>query len=330
VVDHVSLQAMADTTICQGDAIQLNILSNGLHYSWAPASDLNDPTAQNPRAITTTNTTYKVTAVIGGCSANAAINVTTVPYPFVNAGNDTLICFQTAIQLKGTINGSSFLWSPQTALLNANTLDPIASPLQTTAYTLSAFDTKGCPKPGMDTVVVTVLPDIHASAGRDTSVVVNQSLQLHATGGKLYNWSPPTALSATNIADPIAIYDKEDESVRYKVLAYNEAGCVDSAFITVKVFKTLPSVFVPTAFTPNADGKNDILKPIAVGMQRLNFFGVYNRWGQLVFSTSINGQGWDGTISGAQQSSGTYVWMVKAVDFTGASYFEKGTVTLIR
>jgi gliding motility-associated-like protein len=222
------------------------------------------------------------------------------------------------------------LWSPQNALENANTLNPLTAPAQSTAYTLSVFDTRGCPKPGIDTVVVTVLPDIHAFAGRDTSVVINQSLQLNATGGKFYAWSPPSGLSATNIANPVAIFSTEDETVRYKLLAFNEAGCVDSAFITVKVFKTLPSIFVPTAFTPNGDGKNDILKPIAVGMQRFDFFGVYNRWGQLVFSTATNGKGWDGMFGGIPQSSGTYVWMVKAVDFTGIRYFEKGTVTLIR
>jgi gliding motility-associated-like protein len=330
VVDHVSLQPMNDTTICQGDAIKLNIVSNGLHYSWTPASQLNDGAAQSPITTTNVNTMYKVNAVIGSCSADAAINVTTVPYPFANAGNDTVICFQTAAQLHGTIIGSSFSWSPSTALINANTLFPVSSPSATTAYILSVFDTKGCPKPGTDTVVVTVLRDINAFAGRDTSVVINQSLQLNATGGKLYSWSPSTGLSATDIPNPVAIFDEEDESIRYRVLAYNEAGCVDSAFITVKVFKTLPSVFVPTAFTPNGDGRNDILKPIAAGMQRLDFFGIYNRWGQLVFSTSINGKGWDGTLSGTPQGSGTYVWMVKAVDFTGTSYLEKGTVTLIR
>ena len=330
VVDHVSLNAMNDTTICRGDGIQLNIVSNGLRYVWTPVSQLNDAAAQNPVATTNVNTTYKVTAIIGGCSANAAINVTTVPYPVADAGNDTIVCYQTFAQLHGVISGTSFSWSPQNSLFNANTLNPSTATSQTTTYTLSAFDTKGCPKPGMDTVVVTVLPEINAFAGRDTSVVINQSLQLTASGGEFYNWSPSTGLSATNIANPVAVYNIEDESIRYKVFVYNQGGCVDSAFVNVKVFKTLPSVFVPTAFTPNNDGRNDILKPIAVGMQRLDFFGVYNRWGQLVFSTSINGKGWDGTISGTPQGSGTYVWMVKAVDFTGTRYFEKGTVTLIR
>jgi gliding motility-associated-like protein len=57
---------------------------------------------------------------------------------------------------------------------------------------------------------------------------------------------------------------------------------------------------------------------------------VYNRWGQLVFTTTINGAGWDGTINGHSQGSGTYVWLVKGIDYKGASYFQKGTATLIR
>ena len=77
---------------------------------------------------------------------------------------------------------------------------------------------------------------------------------------------------------------------------FNDAGCVDSAHVSVKVFKTNPYVFVPTAFTPNGDGLNDDVKPIAVGVKQIKYFSIYNRWGQLVFKTTTNGQGWDGTI----------------------------------
>lgn len=332
VVDHVTLRSMNDTTICEGDAIQLNIVSNGLHYLWTPGAQLDNSTAQNPTAITNANTSYEVTAIIGSCSAKENINVSTIPYPFANAGADTLICYQTFAQLHGATDGSSFTWSPQTTLQNVNTLNPIAIPVATTAYMFTAYDTKGCPKPGIDTVVVTVLPGIHAFAGEDTSVVINQPLQLNATGGKDYIWSPPLGLSATNIFNPVALFNNESSGggIRYKVLVSNEAGCIDSAFITVKVFKTVPSVFVPTGFTPNGDGRNDILKPIAAGMQRVELFNIYNRWGQLVFSTATNGKGWDGSFNGIVQNSGVYVWMVKAIDYTGTPYFEKGTVTLIR
>ncbi|MGN6352511.1 MAG: gliding motility-associated C-terminal domain-containing protein [Parafilimonas sp.] len=174
------------------------------------------------------------------------------------------------------------------------------------------------------------MPILKAHAGNDTAVVINQPLQLNATGGVRYEWQPPASLSNVGISNPVALYTMPDEGIHYTVFVYNEAGCVDTASLTVKVYATSPTVFVPTGFTPNGDGRNDILKPIAAGMQRVELFNVYNRWGQLVFRTSVNGKGWDGTVNGKQQGAGTFVWMVKAVDYTGKPYMKKGTVVLIR
>jgi gliding motility-associated-like protein len=113
-------------------------------------------------------------------------------------------------------------------------------------------------------------------------------------------------------------------------MIFNEAGCADSAFVTVKVFGAEPTVYVPTAFTPNGDGRNDKLRPVSAGMQRLEFFRVYNRWGQLVYNGTAEGQGWDGTIAGKMQNSDSFIWMVKAIDYNGRTYTRKGVVTLIR
>ena len=132
------------------------------------------------------------------------------------------------------------------------------------------------------------------------------------------------------IGNPIAIFNEASDGLRYKVEVHNSIGCVDSSFIVVKVFATLPTVFVPTAFTPNNDGKNDIVRPISAGIKRFDYFTIYNRWGQLVFTTQVSGRGWDGKVNGQVQASNSYVWMVKAVDFSGAVYFKKGMVTLIR
>ncbi|TKK65962.1 T9SS type B sorting domain-containing protein [Ilyomonas limi] len=330
VVDQVALQAMGDTTICSGDTITLGIISNGLKYSWTPASSLINAGIKNPLAVTSATTTYEVLAQIGSCSAKENITISTIDYPVAIAGNDTMICFQTGAELHGITDGSSFTWSPSATLQYASTLHPVAYPASTTAYVLSAWNTKGCPKPGRDTVTVTVLPPIHAFAGNDTAIVAGQTLQLNASGGIKYNWLPATGLSDAGIANPLALYSSPSEGIRYKVYVYNEAGCVDSASLTVKVFGTLPTVFVPTGFTPNGDGRNDVLKPIAVGMQRMELFNIYNRWGQLLFSTAANGKGWDGTVSGQKQSAGTYIWMLKAVDYTGAQYMQRGTVVLIR
>ena len=330
VTDHVTLQAMNDTTICQTDTIRLHISSDGFQHAWTPASQLINPATQNPLAITGATTTYKVTASIGSCLASSQVTVTTIPYPQANAGPDTTICYNTTAQLHALINGNGFTWLPAGTLSNRNSLLPVARPSITTTYVLLAYDTKGCPKPGSDTVVVKVLPDIQAFAGRDTVAVTGQPLQLRATGGISYLWSPATHLSSPTIANPVAVFTQPAEAIQYKVSVFNEAGCVDEAFVTVKVFKTGPAIFVPTAFTPNGDGHNDVLRPIAAGIKQFDYFRVYNRWGQLVFATTASGLGWDGTIAGASPATGTYVWMVKAIDYTGKAYFGKGTVVLIR
>ena len=330
VTDHVDIKAMSDTIICQDDPVQLRVESNGFQFHWSPATQFINAETKNAVCITHVPTRYEVTGRIGSCSGKDDVFVNTVPYPIARAGNDTTICHGDAAQLHGYTDGNSFGWSPLSGLSNPTTLDPVARPISTTVYVLSASDNRGCPKPGRDTVVVNVLTKIIAYAGRDTSVVVGQPLQLQASGGLNYFWSPSIGLSANNISNPIAVYTNESTNIKYRVLVFNMAGCVDSAFVHVKVFGTAPTVFVPNAFTPNSDGHNDMLKPILAGVQRIEYFKVYNKWGQLLFSTSENGRGWDGRVSGQLQVSGTYVWMVKAYDYKGSAIFQKGLVMLIR
>ena len=331
VVNGVNLQAMADTIICRGDTIQLRTVSDGLQYTWIPAASFINPLVKNPLVISNNvSNTYQVTARIGGCSATGNIVVTTVPYPLVNAGADFSICNNTVAQLNGITNASSWKWLPANLVSNANILNPVSYPPRTTNYILTVFDTRGCPKPSRDTLSVTVLPKMKVFAGNDTAVIANQPLQLNATGGINYDWTPSTYLSATDIANPVAVFPFATRGIRYKLFAYNPQGCKDSANIIINVFKTPPIIYVPSAFTPNDDGTNDRLRPLAVGIKNIEDFSIYNRWGQLLFSTKINGAGWDGKINGLAQSSGTFVWTVKAIDYTGKVYFQKGTVTLLR
>jgi gliding motility-associated-like protein len=330
VTDKVNLISMNDTTICAGDAIKLRLQTNGLVFNWTPAQQLDSTTVPLPTAITVNTTTYNVTVSISSCKATEQIIVKTVPYPLVSAGNDTMLCFGTKAQLNGLSNASKFSWSPSGSLNNGSILKPVASPQITTVYVLSVTDNKGCPKTASDSVTVIVLPDINAYAGRDTAVVLGQTIQLLAEGGTAYLWEPATGLSAANIPNPIASFGEGYSSIRYKVLVYNLAGCTDSAYISIRIFSTQPTIFVPTGFTPDGNVKNDLLRPIAVGMKKIDRFNIYNRYGQLVFSTTTNGKGWDGRINGQLQQTSSYVWLVEAVDYNDKKYVQKGTVTLIR
>jgi gliding motility-associated-like protein len=333
VVNFVTLNQMGDTTICRGDTIRLRVNSDGIRYNWLPAAQVLTPGVKDPLVVTSVpNTAYQVTAIIGGCSATRTIRVATIPYPVANAGGDTMICYRTSAQLHGLTDGNSWQWSPATTLNNPASLSPLATPvLDITNYILTTFNSvSGCPKPSRDTMMVTMLPKIFPFAGRDTVVIINQPLQLTATGGVRYQWSPAVSLSAANIPNPIAIFAEGSFYLHYRVQVFNEAGCSDTAGLNIKVFATLPTVFVPSAFTPNKDGKNDVVKPVAVGMKKIEYFSIYNRWGDLVFTTSTNEHGWDGRVGGRDQGTNTYVWIVKAIDFMGKSYFQKGLVTLIR
>ena len=335
VLDFIEVNAGLDTGICRTDTIQLKPVSFALGYNWTSSSGEVVQATKFPFVRPLVNTTYFVRANLGKCEDRDTVSVKVTPYPGITVSNDTAVCFGNRTTLQANIVGSSFSWSPTSSLINANTLSPTAGPVNTTSYVLTVFDTIGCPKPSRDTVLVRVIPIVKVNAGRDTFVVINQPLQLAATSTvdlptTLYRWTPSIGLNNTNIADPIATLNSSVDSVRYVVRTTTREGCFGEDNILVTVFKSEPDIFVPTGFTPNADGKNDIVKPIPVGIVSFNYFNIYNRWGQLIYTTKEVGKGWDGTFNGIAQPSGAYIFTTQGTSFLGKQIFKKGTVVLIR
>jgi gliding motility-associated-like protein len=271
---------------------------------------------------------------LGKCEDKDSIFIKVAPYPVSNAGTDKNICFGEKAVLNATITGSSFVWSPTNAMLNANTLTPTVAPSKNTYYILTVNDTLGCPKPFVDSILVKVIKPVTVFAGNDTAIVRNQPLQLNTLvnfdNGVQYEWTPSTGLNNTAVANPISVLNSSANSIKYKVKATIPDGCFGEDEIVVRIFSTDPDIFVPTAFTPNKDGKNDALKPICVGITRLDYFRIYNRWGQLIFETNEFEKGWNGTINGVEQGNGTYVFITQGVYYTGKVVYKKGTVVLIR
>jgi gliding motility-associated-like protein len=326
VVNRVSLSLISDTTICLTDTANLNPVSNGLHYLWtASDNNLND-TSKYLTVIPGQNTTYHLVSSIGKCSTAANIRVKTVPYPEALATNDTTICFGNTIQLKAN-GGSIYHWTPSTFLNNTEISNPIASPTASTNYLVQVNDVKGCPKPAFATVNLTVEKLVADAGPSDTSIVINQPLQLNGTGAQFYTWTPSESLNNPNSNAPVAILS---ESQKFTLQVKSAAGCTAEDSINVLVYKVLPDLYVPNAFTPNGDGTNDVFTPIPIGIKEMDYFKVYNRRGQLVFSTNQQHQGWDGTFKGSPQDADVYVWMAKAVDYLGKTILRKGSVALIR
>ncbi len=340
VLDFITVDAGPNSNVCLTDSFKMQTNSYALSYVWTPALTLNDSTLKYPFATPTQKaTTYYVKANLGKCQDRDSVTLFTFPYPTVTVSNDTSICLGQNVQISGTFTGDTFTWSPSNSLSDGTILNPVASPDFTTKYLLTANYLSGCLKPVTDTVEVEVIQPFSVFAGRDTSVVIGQPLQLQALASnsinKNYAWtSIPTTgtqfLNNTNIANPIATFSPLFDSVKYIVRAYTKEDCFAKDTVKITIYKTAPDLFVPDAFTPNADGKNDIIKPIPVGITKLNYFNIYNRWGAMLFTTSEINKGWDGRVNGKIQNSGTFIYTVEGVDYLGKIITKKGTVVLIR
>ncbi|MEN9686523.1 MAG: hypothetical protein RLZZ28_2309 [Bacteroidota bacterium] len=330
VLPFIKVNLGLDTLICKTDSIRLHPISDALSYRWKSSSGTAVGNIKNPFVQPLVNTAYYVTANLGKCEDKDTVLVKVAPYPIAIAGPDTAICFGNRLLLKSTIVGSSISWSPAASLINEHTATPTAGPSKTTAYILRVTDTVGCNKAVYDTITVAVSPPVKASAGNDTMAIPNQPMQLNASGGVSYKWSPEIGLSNPSIANPVALLDAGTDSIKYKVRVSDANGCFADDEIIIRYNKTGPDIFVPTAFTPNADGKNDFLKPVTIGIAQLNYFRIYNRWGELVFSTTVMGKGWDGMYRSKPQPSNTYVFETEGIDYTGKIVFRKGTSVLIR
>lgn len=164
----------------------------------------------------------------------------------------------------------------------------------------------------------------------DQVIDAGQVVQLYVNGGGAgfsYQWSPSRWLSNAGIADPIA---RPMDTITYKLTATDTAGCKASDSVSLYVKNEIKGVNVPSAFTPNNDGLNDIIRPLLGSGYMLREFNIFNRWGQRVYSTSVAGEGWNGKIKNIQQPSGEYVWTLTVTDDQGNTIARKGTVLLIR
>ena len=329
VLSKIIINAGRDTTICRNDRLLLSITGNAISYNWTPSTYLSSTTDKNPLATPLDAAiTYKVVGNIGKCSGSSSITIKTLPYPNAYAGKDITVCYGQTVQLHST-GGISYQWLPPRFLNNTSIANPIAvNPTITTQYIVAVKDIVGCLKPAFDTVIINVDPIIIASAGpSDTTVVLGEPLYLLGSGGHQYLWKPSIWLSDPTNTNPIAL-PKDD--ITYQLLVTSAAGCKDSTNIRIKVYKVPPSFYVPTGFSPNYDSKNDVLKPILLGMRTLNYFKVFNRSGALLFSTTQKESGWDGAFKGNPQDPGTYIWMAQGITFTGEIIVRKGYSILIR
>lgn len=269
---------------------------------------------------------------LNGCDGDIVSGaIYVVPTPVAHAGPDLVVCYGNNVRLNGS-GGAVYQWSPASYLSNPRIPNPVVTlPAPGTYQYILQVSNNGCISAVGDTVAVTMLPQVKVFAGNDTNIVINQPLQLNAvdvrnSGFINYSWSPGFGLNSASIKNPVATLSS---GITYRVTARTADGCEATDDIRIQVFQEA-NIFVPTAFTPNKDGLNDVLHVIPVGMKELKAFTVFNRWGQVVFMTNDPSKGWNGQFNGQDQDSNVFVWSASGTDLNGKPFFRKGTVTLIR
>lgn len=265
-----------------------------------------------------------------GCSsAPVQKRFTVKPVPFIDAQSRGM-CINEPVLFKGeqTDNATNISnWSWNFGDGRSSSAREIAHVYSSTGKYTVQLDAKadnGCTA-RTDTVLLHISEAV-ANAGNDTVILKAKPFRLHGTGGTSYSWSPAQAMSDPGIPNPVV--DPGDD-ITYKLIVTTAEGCTDDDEVAITVFKG-SDIFVPTAFSPNNDGINERFKPYYAGIKTLGHFTVYNRWGQVAFSSNNIDAGWDGMINGIKQAAGVYVWRLKAVDYAGKIYEIAGTVTLIR
>jgi gliding motility-associated-like protein len=163
---------------------------------------------------------------------------------------------------------------------------------------------------------------------KDITVPEGSTAFIHARDsvGIIFNWSPLVQLNRydTRYTQFTAIND-----VKYLIRISDIHTCVTTDTLNILVLKK-PGFYLPTAFTPNGDGLNDVVKPYLIGMKGLKSFSIFNRWGNRIFYSTTYGQGWDGRYNGEMQNSNVYVWVLEFYNANNELQKEKGTITLIR
>lgn len=326
--------APADTTVCAGDKVQMHVTGDDIYnYNWTPVTALSNAEIKEPQAMPEVNTIYTVTAVMPGTSCpfrTATVNVTVRSTAFVDMVADTQVCYNTAFTLSPQVSPINSFYSYQWAGPNSfssSLLSPTvpAGIAASGIYSLTVTnDTNGCRGDGRINVAIFVppLPEVISPA---YYCLNSQPIGLSASGNGLHWYTQGGAVTTSAPVPPLTdigtyTYYVTDmvndcESPKAEVLARVEKCCDGN-------------IFIPTAFTPNGDGYNDVFRVHEDFSYSLKNMFIYNRWGQIVYSGNVGV--WDGNAGLTPADGGVYYYKITFGCILGGTVEKTGDVTLIR
>ncbi|HMU11012.1 MAG TPA: PKD domain-containing protein [Ferruginibacter sp.] len=312
------------------------VFSGTLQYLWN-FGDGNTATTQHVNHSYLQPGDYRIkmlaTSDDGGCADSSYLDVKIFEYPTADFLVNNPACInQEVLLVNKTLNNTSstltYLWdfgNGQSSIVRS----PSYSYPAPGNYNLSLnVSTVQCPGTiNTKTIPVVIEAPAAGIVYPEKTAVFNfpEKLQARQIGNNII-WSPATSLDNRFSYTPTF---RGINSQLYLIQLKTASGCItiDTQFVRTK---KKVEIYVPAAFTPGNDGRNDYLRPLLMGFDHVNYFRIYDRWGRLIFQMNSDRPGWDGTFKGKPAEMQTVVWMIEAVDVDGVTHKKQGTTVLIR
>jgi len=321
------------STICMGGSSTLNATVNGgtggpYNFSWSPGGGSGSSINVSP----STTTTYTVT-MSDGCSPNitATVTVTVNPSPVVTYTTTGLSGCEplTVTYTNTTPNSSSCVWNINGIPYNSCVVTQTFPVQGTYTANLTVTDVNGCTSTGTN-VTANVYP-IPTAAFNVTPPVVNIMEPLvtfnNTSSAGSYQWNFGDGNTSTQLYPTHTYGDTGTFTVQ--LIVTTSHGCTDTAYGTVYISDVF-SLYVPNAFTPNGDGRNETFTPVVTGYDFYEFW-IFDRWGEMIYYSTKAGTPWDGTYQGKIVKEDVYVWKVHAKEKDSARHHNLvGHVTVLK
>ena len=302
-----SIQLGQDKSFCSGDSALLNAGNAFAHYQWNNGN-------VTQQIYVSTKGNYSVIGITAdGCKSYDTLSILNVwSNPIVNLDHNHNLCIGSTRTLQAG-NYSSYIWQDGSAL-SSFTISALGN------YYVTVTDNHQCK--GNDTVLITALhstpskflpPDTAVCAYGKLIIATNQAFTS-------YLWSNGETNGFISITQPGMYY----------MQATDQYSCTGKDSVNVLSKECAVGLYVPTAFSPNQDGKNDIFKPLIFGNVIQFEWSIYNRYGQIIFTTHDPSKGWDGTVKGVLQNSAGFVWQCRYQLEGEKMKYKSGSVVLVR
>ncbi|HHT04342.1 MAG TPA: gliding motility-associated C-terminal domain-containing protein, partial [Bacteroidales bacterium] len=344
-----------DTMLCDGETVFItasDATGNTQQMQWSltdpgtpPQFNPNQPVTSDPVFTYTPTgdmTIYLIARTSQGCMGSKSINIS-ITDPRVVA-NKYKVCPEDPVVLTG-FDAVDYSWSanpPDATLPTGRSANSVtAHPLETTVYTMRGYGESGCFAERTLKVTVIPYPEGEISYSPSYVDVDNPVLSIKDVSkyGVTSRWDISDGTTSEQRSFSHKFNDVSGQSVEIRLTSYNEVGCADTASVVVPI--ELFSVWVPNAFSPDGDGRND--RFFFKSLNKLDDvkFEVYNKWGERLFlfenpnfessADMSEVHGWDGKFNGKDVPGGSYVWRLTYKRQGNERVYDKnGTINIIR